>query len=150
MNPYKILQEAIKAVPAVKYALGVAGIVAAISIITAFGIDLRIAALGTIVMFVLMVILVVFAKLSTTAPRHFLVPILVMMWSFLVVMIATTALLFSSVFFKQPLDLQYWVTAYSTRVLPERVATLPAGGSLESRLYRGSPISACAICQAAT
>src|SRR4051812_49204089 len=83
-QPYRILREAIRAVPAVKYALGVAGIVAAVAIVAAFGLDLRIAAFGTIITFVLMVVLVVFAKFSTTAPRHFLVPILVMMWSFLI------------------------------------------------------------------
>jgi len=48
LNPITVLGEAIRAVPAVKYALGIAGIVSAIAIVTGgFRIDLRIAVFGT-------------------------------------------------------------------------------------------------------
>src|SRR5262252_6653820 len=104
--PYRILQEAIRAVPAVKYALGVAGIVSAIAVVMAFGVDLRIAAWGVVVTLVLMVTLVIFAKMTTIAPRYFLIPVMVLTWSFLVLTIATAFLMFSSVFFKYPVDLQ--------------------------------------------
>src|ERR1043166_1262904 len=86
--PMKILREAIRAVPAVKYALGVAGIIAVVAIVKSFGIGPQFAVFGAIITLVLMVALVVFAKLTTTAPRHFKLPVLVLMWSFLGLTIA--------------------------------------------------------------
>jgi hypothetical protein len=138
--PYRILQEAIRAVPAVKYALGVTGIVAAIAIVKSFGIDLRLAVFGTIVTFVLMVVLVIFAKFSTMAPHHFLRPILVLVWSFLTLTIAAASLLFTSVFFKHPVDLQAWLKPSSAQTVPDRVAALPAGNILVVA-YTGEPPS---------
>lgn len=140
MWPYQILQEAIRAVPAVKYALGVTGIVAAIAIVKSLGMDLRIAVFGTIITFVLMVVLVIFAKFSTMAPRHFLVPILVMVWSFLTLTIAIAALLFTSVFFKHPVDLQAWLKPSTAQVVPDRVAAQPSGNILVLA-YTGEPPS---------
>src|SRR5687768_9470031 len=89
LAPFRILREATRAVPAVRYALGVAGIVAVVAIVSAFGIGYRVAFVGALLTFVLMVVLVVFAKLTTTAPPHFLMPVKVLMWSFLVLFIAT-------------------------------------------------------------
>jgi hypothetical protein len=139
LNPYGLLRESIRAVPAVKYALGVAGIVSAIAIVSAFGMDLRIAGFGTIITFALMVVLVVFAKLSTTAPRHFLVPVLLLMWSFLVLTIATAFLLFSSVFFNRPVDLHEWLKPHRALVLLERIAALPAAKVLEAAYLGSAP-----------
>ena len=64
VSPTKILKEAIAAVPAVRYALGISGIVAAIAVIFALGVDARVAIFGTIIMLVLMTLLVIFARLS--------------------------------------------------------------------------------------
>jgi hypothetical protein len=62
-----LLDQAVKAVPAVKYASGVVGIAAAVAIIIGIvGHDLRIAIFGPLVMLVLMVILLLFAKLAGT------------------------------------------------------------------------------------
>lgn len=105
MPPLEIIRAAIKAVPAVKYALGVAGIVAVVAIIYSFGIGLWVAFIGALVVMVLMVVLVIFAKLTTTAPRHFLTPVLVLTWAFLLLTIAAAMFLFTSVFFRKPLDL---------------------------------------------
>ena len=102
IQPTKILREAIRAVPAVKYALGVAGIVAVVAIVQAFRLDLKVAVFGTIVMFTFMVLLVVFAKLTTIAPKYILLPVLVTMWAFLVLAIASACLLFSTTFFGIP------------------------------------------------
>jgi hypothetical protein len=107
--PIRILREAIRAVPAVKYALGIAGIVSVISIVAALGLDLRIAAFGTVIMIFLMTLLVIFAKLTAVTSRYFLLPVLVLMWSSLILTIATASSLFSSVFFRWPVDLQYWI-----------------------------------------
>lgn len=52
-----ILKEAIKAVPAVRFALGVAGIAAAVAIVYGLISDLRVAVLGPILMFGLMIVL---------------------------------------------------------------------------------------------
>jgi len=131
LQPYRILQDAIQAVPAVKYALGVAGIVAAVAIVTSFGIDLRIAGFGAVITFVLMVALVVFAKISKTPSGDLVVPARVMMWSFLVLLIATAVLLFSSVFFRWPIDLQEWLKPFGKVVISEKVAALPAGEVLK-------------------
>ena len=64
ISPVSFLRQATKSVPAVKYALGVGGIVAVIAIIKIFGVDLEIAALGTVIMFVLMALLVIFARVA--------------------------------------------------------------------------------------
>jgi hypothetical protein len=102
LSPYRVLNDALKAVPAVKYALGVAGVIAAIALAAVFRMDYRVAFFGAIVMFVLMVLLVVFARLTRTAPKHFIAPVVVLLWSFLLLSIGTACLLFTSVFFKIP------------------------------------------------
>jgi hypothetical protein len=71
VTPPSILKEAIKAVPAVKYALGIGGIIAVIAIISAFGISFRVALLGAVVMIILMTVLVVFASISPKKLRVF-------------------------------------------------------------------------------
>ena len=111
MQPLKILQEAIKAVPAMRYALGVAGILAVVAIAAAFKLDPKVAVFGAIITLGLMVVLVIFAKLATVASKHFLIPVLVMMWSFLVLIIAQAALLFSAVSFQKPKALHDWLFA---------------------------------------
>jgi len=109
LNPITVLREAIRAVPAVKYALGIAGIVSAIAIVTGgFRIDLRIAVFGTVIMFVLMTVLVLFARLATT-PHHALgIAVIVLVWFSLLLTISTATGLFTSVFFHLPLDLGRW------------------------------------------
>jgi hypothetical protein len=110
LSPITVLREAIRAVPAVKYALGIAGIVSAIAIVTSgFRIDLRIAVFGTVIMFVLMTVLVLFARLSTT-PNHALgIAVIVLVWFSLLLTMFTATGLFTSVFFHWPLDLRRWL-----------------------------------------
>src|SRR5690349_635400 len=104
--PSSILKQAIKAVPAVKYALGVGGIIAVIAIVRGFGIDLRIALFGTIVMFVLMTLLVVFASLARQKGSQFRLPALVFTWFSLISVMAVALVLFTSVFWGRPVDLR--------------------------------------------
>jgi len=61
-TPGSFLKEAIKAVPAVKYALGVGGIAAVVAIIAGFHLDYRVAVFGTVIVFALMFVLLVFAR----------------------------------------------------------------------------------------
>jgi ABC-type phosphate/phosphonate transport system substrate-binding protein len=103
--PFRILRDAIKAVPAVKYALGVAGIAATVAIVFSLGIRPEVALWGVLVTFVLMAILVVFAKLSAMPGTPFRLPALVLTWYSLAQLIVATGLMNSSVFFKWPLDL---------------------------------------------
>lgn len=98
----KILRESIKAVPAMKYALAVAGLLAVVALVGAFKVSPAMAGFGAVATLVLMVAMVVFARLTTTAPRHFLLPVKVMMWAFLGLTIATASLLFTSAFFQWP------------------------------------------------
>jgi len=106
-SPTSILKQAIRAVPAVKYALGVGGIVAVIAIIVGgFKIDLKVAVLGSVIMFVLMTILVIFARLASAASVNFYLPMMVFTWFSLVLTMATALALFTSVFAGWPLDIR--------------------------------------------
>jgi hypothetical protein len=113
LNPIQLIREAIRAVPAVRFALGIVGIVSPIAIIFALRIDQRVATFGTIVMVVLMVLLVVFARLVSATPSVFRLPVWVLVWSFLCLSIATALCLFTSVFFRWPVNLQYWIDVRS-------------------------------------
>ena len=114
LQPLTIIKQAIRAVPAVKYALGVAGIVAAIAICGAFAIlsrmSLQVVMFGVVIMLVFMATLVVFAKMTTTARQHFIIPALVLTWASLCLTIITAFSLFLSVFFRWPVDLQSWIS----------------------------------------
>jgi hypothetical protein len=106
-GPLSMLHEAIKAVPAVKYALGIAGLISVIAIVTGgLKIDLRVAVFGTIVMLVLMTMLVVFAKLAFASQKQFVLPLTVFTWFSLVLTMLTAIALFLSVFAGWPLNLK--------------------------------------------
>lgn len=108
-SPINVFQEAIKAVPSLKWALAVLGIVAAIAIGLTFQVSLRVAVIGTLIMLVLMVAVVIFATLTkSTGPLR--IAAAIMTFAFLILIIATIAFILTSVFFKWPLDLHTWVT----------------------------------------
>src|SRR5688500_13513449 len=98
----KIIRESIKAEPAMKYALAVAGILAVVALVSEFKISPQMVVLGAVVPLVIMVALVVFVRLTTTASRHFFLPVQVMKWAFIVVTVGTPMLLFTSFFFHWP------------------------------------------------
>lgn len=67
MNPFIILKAAIKKVPSIKYALGVAGVCAAISIIKLLGINNFIIPVASICIFLfLMVLLLIFSRIASS------------------------------------------------------------------------------------
>ena len=101
-----VLQEAIKAVPAVRFAFGIAGIAAALAIIVSLFTDPLIALFGTIVMFLLMVVLVIFAALTKQSRESLRLPMLFLTWCSVVLTMATASFLFTSTFFKWPVNLQ--------------------------------------------
>jgi hypothetical protein len=76
----------------------------------------------------LMVVLLIFARLSARASRHFVLPALFLTWGSLGLVLATAGALFTSAFFGRPIDLR---PAGSVRgVAPETpLPVVPAGSS---------------------
>lgn len=120
-NPFRILKDAIKQVPALKYALGVAGIAAAAALIKSVLNDFRVAVFGITVMVVLMTVLVIFAKLTAIASKDFKLPALILMWFSLLLVLAVSSFLFTSTFFNWPIKLKDSVI--QTPVMPEPGST---------------------------
>jgi tetratricopeptide (TPR) repeat protein len=105
-NPLRILNDAVKRVPALKYALCVAGIAAAAAIVKAFLSDPRVAVFSIIVMLILMTVLVIFAKLTAIASTDFRLPARILIWFSLLLVILVSSLLFTSTFFNWSLKLR--------------------------------------------
>jgi hypothetical protein len=134
LRPVFILRQAIAAVPEVKWALGIAGIISVIAIVrVGWKINPMVAVFGTIIMLVLMTVLVLFARLANTAAAEFRYAILAFMWASLSLTIAAAVFLFTSVFFRWPLAFaaisvspQYRATAGDQKVwdLEEQVNVL--------------------------
>ena len=119
ISPLQLLREAIRAVPALKYALGIVGIVAAIAIIRALTIKPQFAYLGILMMLLLMTLLVLFAYISKMKESYIHTPALIMVYFIIVVTIAGSTFLFTSVFFQWPRNLSYWISNPS--YVPENV-----------------------------
>lgn len=107
--PHRILHEAIAAVPAVRYAAGVAGIAASIAIVASFKLGPAVAVLGVVVTLGLMAALVAFARVAGQssdgaadtggAVRRAGV---VMVWVFTLLICATGVMVFTVTFFGTP------------------------------------------------
>lgn len=95
LTPYAILRTAIKAVPPLKYALGVAGIGATVAIILGLVKDPIFAVWGILIVIGLMIILVLFSYAVQDLPgRRWMVASLA--WSVTILFIAALASLFTS------------------------------------------------------
>jgi len=103
MNPFKILQSAIAAVPAVKYALGVAGIAAVVAIVVGFKVNLQVAVFGTLIVLGLMFVLVVFSSLTKQDDAAFASPATVLVWFYTVAVMASTILFITAYFWSWPI-----------------------------------------------
>jgi len=108
-SPLNIYREAVKAVPQIRWGLGVVGIIALIAIVSSLKISSRVAVFGFLIMLLAMVLLVIFAAL-TKASGALKVAAIILIFAVLLLAIATGICLFTSVFFKWPVDLQSWVT----------------------------------------
>jgi CheY-like chemotaxis protein len=111
--PLQLLRESIKAVPALRYGMGVVGLVAIIAIVSLLRVGLAVALCGAVIAIFLMALVLVFSRLSTTPKRHFLIPALVLMWGVLVLVFVSALLLVSSIFFHKPLNLEHWINTPS-------------------------------------
>lgn len=109
MLPLDVVREAIKAVPAVRYALGVGGIIAVIALANEFRIDAVVAVVGVVVMFVLMGVLVLFARMSALVSKRLALPAMVLAWFTLLIFMVVATTIFLSVFIGWPRDLHRWI-----------------------------------------
>jgi len=98
------LREAVRAVPQVRWALGVLGVAAATSLLFGLFTNKLVGIAGTVVMLFLMVLLVVFARgVATLAHTSLKIPALFFTWAAMILTIGCVALAASSVFFNWPL-----------------------------------------------
>ncbi|MGA9996378.1 MAG: TIR domain-containing protein [Pyrinomonadaceae bacterium] len=109
ISPIKILREAIRAVPAVKYALGVAGMAAAVAIVAGFSIDYKVAIFGTIIMSGLMFGLVLFSSFARQGAASLKPLALALAWTFVLLISATSFCIFTGFFFSWPRPLEVYV-----------------------------------------
>ena len=112
---HRILQDAIDAVPAVRYAAGVTGIAAAVAIIASFRLGPVSAVLGVVVTLGLMAVLLAFARAADAGPEVQAAPGsaaatdkaipragVVMVWVFTLLTCATGIMVFTVTFFGVP------------------------------------------------
>jgi hypothetical protein len=100
--PHRILQDAIAAVPAVRYAAGIAGVAAAVAIIASFKLGPVVAVLGIVVMLALMAALLAFARAAGPGDRAIPAAGIVMVWVFTLLTCATGIMIFTVTFFGTP------------------------------------------------
>jgi len=118
LNPLTILKDATKAVPSMKYALAVLGLVAVVAIVALWRVKYEVAIFGAVIILGLMVPVLVFAKLTKVAPKYFLAPARVFMWAFVLLTIVAGTCLFTAAAFKQPSALHELIFARSDRPVP--------------------------------
>ena len=93
-SPISALKEAVKAVPAMKYALAVLGLVAVVATIAAWRVNFKVAVFGAVIILILMVAVLVFARLTAISAGFFLLPALILWYAFVLLTTATGVLLF--------------------------------------------------------
>lgn len=97
------MREAVQAVPAVKWAVGVGGIAAVVALISmpVFGLPPKNAFIGLVVMFLFMAVLVIFAKVSKLN-TELRTPARIFTWFSLILFMTSSVLLLTSAFFGWP------------------------------------------------
>lgn len=144
LTPSEILKDAIRAVPAVKWALGVAGIAAAVTIVAGFSIDYKVAVLGSIVMFGLMFGLVTFSWFVSNSPQSIKLLALTLAWTFVILICATSICIFTGFFIGKPRPLGFYVGSASPSPSPVQLAITrippydPVGGPNSNARIAGS------------
>jgi hypothetical protein len=104
--PFTILRAATQAVPAVKWALGVAGVISATALVKVFFVSVGAALLAGFGMLVLMVMLVLFAAATRARSSVLIVPAMVLTWALLVLVIISSVLTVGAAFFGWPKSIQ--------------------------------------------
>jgi len=98
----KIVTAAINAVPAVKYALGVAGVIASVALVKEFFSSTQATLLVGAAMLVLMLLLLVFSAATKLAPEFLRPPALFFTWAILLLFVSSSCLVVASIFFSRP------------------------------------------------
>jgi hypothetical protein len=106
MDPFRLLKDAIAAVPAVKYALGVAGIAAVVAIILGLRLNPQVAVFGTLIVLGLMFVLVVFSRYQSQQGTKSVGPAEVLVWFYTLAVMAGTILFMTSYFWHWPIRLE--------------------------------------------
>jgi hypothetical protein len=101
-DPLRILKQAIKAVPAVRFALGIVGVAAGASLIRTYFSSTRDSAYATAAMLVLMLLLWIFSQLVRISPKSLKYPVLTLAWAIFVVAACLPFAIISSVCFDWP------------------------------------------------
>lgn len=125
----QVLKQAIAAVPAVKYAMGVAGLAAAVAIAVGLLEKPEVAVFGVLILFGMMFLLLVFSHAAKVkAQKHFLRLMLFLAWSYSILAVVVTVLLTVRFFFgtsisqAAPAEVTYRLAG---RVTDTRGAPLP-------------------------
>lgn len=121
-SPIRILKDAQESIPAVRYAAGVAGLAAVVAIVAGFQLDYRVAVFGTLVVFGLMFVLLIFSSLVSHSGPALVGPARFAAWSFLVLTVAASLFLMTSYFFSWPRPLGSYVGIPPT---PEPIEVTP-------------------------
>jgi 4-amino-4-deoxy-L-arabinose transferase-like glycosyltransferase len=104
--PVKLLDKAIKAVPPLRYALGVVGLVAVIAIVKILQVEFAIAVFGAIVVVALMILLVVFSTLAESKNKKSLRSMgLVLAWVVMILIVLILVLLVVEYFAHWPFNI---------------------------------------------
>jgi hypothetical protein len=119
--PMAILRLAINAVPAVRYAAGVAGLISAAALVKALFSSVQAALLVGVAMLILMSVLLVFAASTKLAPEFLRRPALTLTWAILILFVLSAGLTASSVFFDWPKTFP----ALSSQILGESITGRP-------------------------
>jgi Ca2+/Na+ antiporter len=100
-----LLDSSVRAVPATRYAHGLAGIVVSACLAMVLAGSPTAAIMGASVMLGGSIVLLVFAKLSDAKPKMLRGPMKITLWAVTLLFLATLTLLFTSFFFGKPLPL---------------------------------------------
>ena len=83
-------------------------------------------------MIVLMVVLLVFARLTVAAKGQFVRPAKLLLWSSVIIAVSVAVLLTTSVFFRWPVSLQHWLTP--TQPVQRELAPVPPVSQADATL----------------
>ena len=103
-DPISLLREAIRAVPALKFALAVAGLGAVVAIVLGFQLKPSVAGFGVLIVLGLMFVVLVFSRYATTETPSSLGPATILVWFYTITTISATFLFVTSFFFGWPLS----------------------------------------------
>jgi len=103
VDPIALLQMAVRAVPAVRYALGVGGLAAIVAIVlVGWKLEATAAVFGTLIVFAFMVVLVIFAALARLGGGHLKLLALFLAWAFTALTVFSSVLFVSCAFYDYP------------------------------------------------